>query len=89
MSEKITITRVSDDIFTVTSNFPFWSDGSRISERLAWTKEGTLSNVRAQELDRVAGNLYIIVAPFSVKNSAVLAAARRLAPGEKAAVAIA
>jgi hypothetical protein len=81
---KITLHRESENIFIATSDLSYWSDGAAINARLAFDKSGLLSSARAQALDAATGNRYILVAPFGIKNPALLSLARKLNVGQSA-----
>ena len=78
----ITITRESAEIFTAVSDVPYWNDGQRISERLAFDGCGNLSNSMAQAIDRQHGKSYLLVSPFGIKNPDVISQSRKLAVGQ-------
>jgi hypothetical protein len=71
----LTITRETLQVFTVKSNFPFWSDGSAINSRVAFNKEGELSAIRAQTLDAEAGKRYLLVNCIKFNRADILATA--------------
>ena len=78
---KVTVARESAHIFTAVSDSPYWSDGSHINARLA-IKDGVLSSIEAQRLDRQNGQGYLLIAPLSIRREVVVAQARNLAIGE-------
>lgn len=79
--KTLTIQRETNEIFTIVSDFPFWSNGGIIQERVAFSGD-SLSNMRAQAIDRANGKSYILIAPFGVANPVVLAAAKTMQVGE-------
>ena len=87
-TKSLTIKRENVEIFTVTSNFPYWSDGAHISARVALDKSGKLSAIRAQSIDAALGTKYLLVSPISFANAAVLSTAGGLRVGESETVAI-
>jgi hypothetical protein len=86
MNAKLKITRESKLIFVIKGDSPYWSDGSPISARTAFDRNGILSSIRAQSIDREAGNQYLLIAPISFKHSELLSTAGALQIGESAVV---
>ena len=88
-TKSLTIKRENAEILTVTSSFPYWSDGAHISARVAFDKSSKLSAIRAQAIDAERGIKYLLVSPISFTNAAVLSTAGGLRVGESETVAIA
>jgi hypothetical protein len=88
-TKTLTVRRETAEIFTVMSSFPYWADGSALEVRVAFDGSGKLSAIRAQAIDSMNGNRYVLVTPVSVVNGSVLAAARTLCVGESQTVEIA
>lgn len=87
--KTLAIKRESEFVFSVVSSFAFWSNGDgRINERVAFNAAGNLSNMTAQTLDSKKGIHYLLTAPFSVKNPAVIQAAKQLLIGQSQTVVV-
>lgn len=86
--KTLTIKRENAEIFSITSNFPHWSDGSHIVARVAFDKSSKLSSIRAQAIDAARGIKYLLVAPISFTNATVLSTAGSLRVGESETVAV-
>ena len=88
-TKSLIIKRETKDIFTVSGNFPYWSDGASINARVAFDANHKLSSIRAQAIDRENGLSYLLVCPISFANASVLSTAGGLQVGESETVAIA
>lgn len=88
MDKTFLIKRETDDVFSVISHFSYWSDGAKISARVAWNSVGHLSSIRAQVIDARNGNHYLLVSPISFSNPIINSTARSLAIGESKTVTI-
>lgn len=73
--QTLTITRETLQVFTVKSNFPYWTDGSAINCRVAFDKQGMLSQIRAQAIDAEAGKRYLLVNMIKFNRADILATA--------------
>lgn len=82
-TKSLTIKRESADIYTITSNFPYWSDGSPINCRVAFDRKGILCAMRAQAIDSANGLRYLLISPISFKSILIISEARRLAIGSE------
>jgi hypothetical protein len=87
-TKSLTVKRENLEIFSVKSNFPYWSDGQPIAARVAFDNSHKLSSIRAQAIDAARGEKYLLIAPISFNNAAVLATAAALRVGETGTVAI-
>jgi len=80
---NLIITKESEKIFHIKSDFSYFMDGTKINMKAAFNYAGNLSNMEAR---RISTERYIIVNPVAIGHEATIEAAKNLQIGETATV---